>query len=99
MSDHANKKLVLNDSDMRGYSRSAASCSWVPFLIPWVSAVRLSQPEGAAGWMSSGCMPNVRKANQWQNLKLESPRILTSSFVLERQELHLSLGEELETYS
>lgn len=44
-------------------------------------------------------MSNVRKANQWQNVKLEAPRILTLSFVLERQELNLSLGEELETYS
>lgn len=84
---------------MSGYSRYSANCSWAPVLIPWVSAVCLCHPKGAADWMSSNYMSYVRKANQWQNLKLEAPRILTSSFVLERQELNLSLSEELETYS
>jgi len=64
-----------------------------------VSAVCLCHPKGVAGWMSSNYTSNVRRGNQWQNLQLEAPRILTLSFVLERQELNLSLGEELETYS
>ena len=69
------------------------------FLGTCFNPLGICHPKGAAAWMSSNDLSNVRKANQWQNLKLEALRILTLSFVLERQELYLSLGEELETYS